>query len=86
MIEDCWHLSAVSLIHQGLIQKEKVDINGEKSAQVTTEAKEIITQYKNPRLWLWRPNRLYILFFIFLLLCAYYVKTESAFTGWLFFT
>ena len=66
MIEDCWHLSAVSLIHHGLIQKEKVDINGEKSAQVNTEAKEIITQYKNPRLWLWGPNKLYILFFYFL--------------------
>ena len=29
---------------QGLIRKEKVDIDGEKSAQISTVAKKIVTQ------------------------------------------
>ena len=44
MIGDCRHLSAVSHIQQGLMQKEKVDINCEKSAKINSEAKEIVTQ------------------------------------------
>ena len=44
MTGDWRYLNAVSRIHQGLIQKEKVDIIGEKSAQITTGGKEIVIQ------------------------------------------
>ena len=50
---------------QGLIRKEKVDIDGEKSAQISTVAKKIVTQ-NDSRLWLWDPNKLGITIILFI--------------------
>ena len=53
---------------QGLIQKEKVSIDGEKGAQISVAAKKIVTQRWSEIIIL---N--YNLVFLFSLLCLYYV-------------
>ena len=59
-----------------LIQKEKVHIDCEKSAQVSILTSK--TQYNNdPVLLLRSPNKLYITFFFFFLLCSHYVADST---------
>ena len=43
-LDDSIDSSNFSVRGQGLIQKEKVDIDGEKGAQISIVAKEIVTQ------------------------------------------
>ena len=44
--------------YQGLIQKERVDLAGERGGQMCRLATEIIKD--DPRVWLWSPNKLII--------------------------
>ena len=53
---------------QGLMQKEKVDIDNEEGAQISNVAKKTLAQR------LWSPNKLFMtIIFFFLLLCLCYV-------------
>ena len=72
---------------QGLIRKEKVDIDGEKSAQISTVAKKIVTQ-RWLQIMVTGPKQAghYNYFVHFSLLYSYYVsdmikKLELIFTG-----
>ena len=56
---------------QGLKQKTKVDINGERGAQISIEAKKIATDRMTPKLRLWSLNKLYTIFIF--LFSHYYV-------------
>ena len=59
---------------QGLIQKEKVDFDGEKGAQITILAKKIVTQGWSAIMIMKYKQAIHsVCFFIFLLLCLYYV-------------
>ena len=59
---------------QGLIQKEKVDIDGEKSAQISIAAKNIVTQ-RWLQIMVMGPEQAvhHNYFVVFPLLCSYYV-------------
>ena len=56
---------------QGLKQKTKVDINGERGAQISIEAKKIATDRMTLKLRLWSLNKLYTIFIF--LFSHYYV-------------
>ena len=54
---------------QGLIQKEKVEIDGEKGAQISIVAKEIVTQgWSEIVIMKYKQALLYICFFYFLVI------------------
>ena len=58
---------------QGLIQKEKVGFDGEKGAQISILPKKIVTQGWSAIMIMKYKAIHSICFFIFLLLCLYYV-------------
>ena len=66
-------LTLLTLFHQqyqGLIQKQKVDIDGEKSAQISIAAKNMVT-VDDAELWLLGLSKLYpILIFHFFLIIS----------------
>ena len=51
-------MTNICITIQGLIQKQRVDIDGENSAQISIAAKNIVT-HDDLELWLWGPNKLY---------------------------
>ena len=54
---------------QGLIQKEKVDIDGEKDAQISIVAKEIVTQgWSEIVIMKYKPALLYIAFYFLIIM------------------
>ena len=65
------HSYTYGYIYQQLIQKEKVDIDGKKGAQIAVVAKTIAHQGWSD-IMKYQQAIHYISFFIFLLLCFYY--------------
>ena len=73
------------------MQKEKVDIDGEKGAKISIVTKKIVTKMIQ-RLRLWSTNKLYIIFVFCFCFSYYYVsyywfdqKAGITFTGYFYF-
>ena len=72
------------------MQEEKVDIEGEKSAQISVVAKKIVMQGWS-KLWLWSTNKLYLIlvsyFLVIMFILCYWFdqKAGMTFTGYFYF-
>ena len=72
------------------MQEEKVDIEGEKSAQISVVAKKIVMQGWS-KLWLWSTNKLYLIlvsyFLVIMFILCYWFdqKAGITFTGYFYF-
>ena len=72
------------------MQKEKVDIDSEKGAQISVVAKKIVTQGWSKVMIMKYKQAIHCICFFFSLLCLYYVidlikKLELTFAGYSYF-